>query len=139
MREARPGDRYLICSDGLSDFVAGDTIEEVLTEGLGTAATAERLIEIALRAGTRDNVTVIVGDVVDLETGDAPSTTPEVVGAAADAPHRPDAGDAGQPRREGRGALPHGHRRGPTTTPTRSSSPRAARPRRGCAGCAVPA
>jgi PPM family protein phosphatase len=84
MREARPGDRYLICSDGLSDFVAGDTIEEVMTEGLGTAATAERLIEIALRAGTRDNVTVIVGDVVDLEQGDAPSTAPEVVGAAAD-------------------------------------------------------
>ena len=84
MREARPGDRYLICSDGLSDFVAGDTIQEVMTEGLGTAATAERLIEIALRAGTRDNVTVIVGDVVDLEKGDAPSTAPEVVGAAAD-------------------------------------------------------
>ena len=84
MREARPGDRYLICSDGLSDFVAGDTIEEVMTEGLGTGATAERLIEIALRAGTRDNVTVIVGDVVDLEQGDAPSTAPEVVGAAAD-------------------------------------------------------
>jgi PPM family protein phosphatase len=83
MREARPGDRYLICSDGLSDFVAGDTIQEVMTEGLGTAATAERLIEIALRAGTRDNVTVIVGDVVDIETGDAPSTTPEVVGASA--------------------------------------------------------
>jgi serine/threonine protein phosphatase PrpC len=89
MREVRPGDRYLICSDGLSDFVAGDTIEEVMTEGLGTAATAERLIEIALRAGTRDNVTVIVGDVVDLETGDAPSTTPEVVGAAADRRARP--------------------------------------------------
>ena len=33
MREARPGDRYLLCSDGLSDFVAGDTIEEVLAEG----------------------------------------------------------------------------------------------------------
>jgi PPM family protein phosphatase len=55
-----------------------------MAEGLGTAATAERLIEIALRAGTRDNVTVIVGDVVDLEKGDAPSTAPEVVGAAAD-------------------------------------------------------
>ena len=84
MREARPGDRYLICSDGLSDFVAADTIEEVLTEGLGTAATAERLIEIALRAGTRYNVTDMGGEVVDLGTGDAPSTTPEVVGAAAD-------------------------------------------------------
>ena len=116
MREARPGDRYLICSDGLSDFVAGDTIEEVMAEGLGTAATAERLIEIALRAGTRDNVTVIVGDVVDLEKGDAP-----LHGARGGRrrrrppPDRAHPGDAGQPRREGRGALP---RRSPRPTAT---------------------
>jgi serine/threonine protein phosphatase PrpC len=84
MREARPGDRYLLCSDGLSDFVAADTIEEVL-RGPGTPGeVADRLIRIALRGSTRDNVTCVVADVVDLSRATAPSTTPQVVGAAAE-------------------------------------------------------
>jgi protein phosphatase len=84
LREARPGDRYLICSDGLSDFVARDTIAEVMAEGQGVDQTADRLIELALKAGAPDNVTVIVGDVVDLGRGDAPPTAPQIVGAAAE-------------------------------------------------------
>lgn len=84
LREARPGDRYLICSDGLSDFVARDTIEEVLGEARDTDWTADRLIELALKAGAPDNVTVIIGDVVDLDRGTAPPTAPQIVGAAAD-------------------------------------------------------
>jgi len=84
LREARPGDRYLICSDGLSDFVARDTIAEVMAEGQDVDQTADRLIELALKAGAPDNVTVIVGDVVDLGRGDAPPTAPQIVGAAAE-------------------------------------------------------
>jgi PPM family protein phosphatase len=83
VREARPGDRYLLCSDGLSGFVARDTIEEVLANGRAPGATADRLVELALKAGAPDNVTVIVADAVDLDTANAPSTTPQVVGAAA--------------------------------------------------------
>lgn len=83
VREARPGDRYLLCSDGLSGFVARDTIEEVLSAGRAPGATADRLVELALKAGAPDNVTVIVADAVDLDTAEAPSTTPQVVGAAA--------------------------------------------------------
>ncbi len=83
VREARVDDRYLICSDGLSGFVARDTIEEVLRSGLPPAPTADRLVELALRAGAPDNVTVIVADVIDVDRVSAPSTTPEVVGAAA--------------------------------------------------------
>ena len=82
LREARVGDRYLICSDGLSDYVAGDTIAEALAETPDPAAAAEHLVDLALRAGAPDNVTCIVADVVD---GDqTPSTSPEVVGAAAE-------------------------------------------------------
>ena len=52
-------------------------------------ATAERLIEIALKAGTRDNVTVIVGDVVDLDRRRPVHARPQVVGAAGRPPRRP--------------------------------------------------
>jgi len=83
VREARPGDRFLLCSDGLSGFVARDTIEEVLSAGNKVGPTADRLVELALRAGAPDNVTVVVADVVDLDSGPAPSTVPQVVGAAA--------------------------------------------------------
>jgi protein phosphatase len=83
VREARPGDRFLLCSDGLSGFVARDTIEEVLSAGKPVGPTADRLVELALRAGAPDNVTVVVADIVDLDTGATPSTAPQVVGAAA--------------------------------------------------------
>jgi len=84
MREVRVGDRYLICSDGLSGFVARDTIQEVLEQALPPGPTADRLVELAMRAGAPDNVTCIVADVVDLDKGIAPPTAQEVVGAAAE-------------------------------------------------------
>ena len=84
MREAHVGDRYLICSDGLSGFVARDTIEEILNKAQPPGTTADRLVELAIRAGAPDNVTCIIGDVVDLDTDPLPSTAQEVVGAAAE-------------------------------------------------------
>ncbi|MGE9782637.1 Stp1/IreP family PP2C-type Ser/Thr phosphatase [Janibacter sp. G368] len=80
-REAHLGDRYLLCSDGLSGFVAIDTIEEILTGGTPPGQAADDLVSLALRAGAPDNVTVVVADVV--ESGTAPSTQPQVVGSAA--------------------------------------------------------
>ncbi len=85
LREARPGDRFLLCSDGLSDFVGADVIEEILREARGPEDAADRCIEVALKASTRDNVTVIVAEVVDGAGGaggDLPATVPQVVGAA---------------------------------------------------------
>ncbi len=84
MREARVGDRYLLCSDGLSGFVARDTIQEVLEQGMPPGRTADRLVELAMRAGAPDNVTCVIGDVVDLDKDQAPPTAHEVVGAAAE-------------------------------------------------------
>jgi PPM family protein phosphatase len=83
MRELRAGDRYLLCSDGLSDFVRRDIIEEILTESPTPSKAADRLIEVALKASARDNVTVVVADVVDLHRSEAPSTSPQIVGAAS--------------------------------------------------------
>lgn len=81
MRELKTGDRLLLCSDGLTDYVAEDTVAELLLDpSLSPDQVADRLIEIALRASVRDNVTVIVADVVPSGEG---STKPQVVGAAS--------------------------------------------------------
>ncbi|MCI2237599.1 Stp1/IreP family PP2C-type Ser/Thr phosphatase [Paenibacillus sp. TRM 82003] len=87
VREARPGDRYLLCSDGLSGVVSHETLERTLAAGEPPDATCERLVELALRGGGPDNVSCVVADVVELGGGPPPSTTPQVVGAAAF--HRP--------------------------------------------------
>jgi len=79
MREARAGDRYLLCSDGLSDPVSHDTILEALQIS-DTAESADRLIELALRGGGPDNVTVVVADVVDYDYG---QTQPILAGAVS--------------------------------------------------------
>jgi protein phosphatase len=83
LREAKVGDRFLLCSDGLSDFVGADIIEEIIREAATPAEAADRCIDIALKASTRDNVTVIVADVVRGDSDTPPPTTPQVVGAAS--------------------------------------------------------
>jgi protein phosphatase len=62
---ARPGDRYLLCSDGLSDVVIDDSIARVLLSDLDPRTCGDRLVRLALDAGAPDNVTVIVADVVE--------------------------------------------------------------------------
>ncbi|MFY1627753.1 PP2C family protein-serine/threonine phosphatase [Micromonospora sp. WMMD723] len=61
----RAGDRWLLCSDGLSNVVRPDTLAEVLRETPGRQDCARRLIDLALRAGGPDNITVLIADVVD--------------------------------------------------------------------------
>jgi serine/threonine protein phosphatase PrpC len=68
MYAARPGDRYLLCSDGLSSVLRAETIEEALQEYDEVDACADRLIDLAMRAGGPDNITAVVADVV----GDEP-------------------------------------------------------------------
>jgi len=62
VREARAGDRYLICSDGLSSVVSPETLEEVLATVPDPDAACRALVQYALRGGGPDNVTVIVAD-----------------------------------------------------------------------------
>jgi protein phosphatase len=86
IREAKAGDRYLLCSDGLSDVLSEDTLRDTLADADSPEQAAEDLIELALRGGGPDNITAIVADVVDVEAG--PSATPVTVGAAAEGPVR---------------------------------------------------
>jgi protein phosphatase len=60
---ARLGDRLLLCSDGLTDFVSESEVAATLGEG-SPAQCAERLVALALAAGGRDNVSAVVADVV---------------------------------------------------------------------------
>ena len=78
IRDVRVGDRYLVCSDGLSSYVSEQTIAEALGSGDPQAA-CDQLVDLALRAGGLDNITCIVADIVDEEdTEDGP-----IVGGAA--------------------------------------------------------
>ena len=81
VREARAGDRYLLCSDGLSTVVSKDTLAQAL-QIVDPQEAADRLVELALRGGGPDNITAVVADVVDSarEEGSAPILS----GAAAD-------------------------------------------------------
>lgn len=83
VRQAIVGDRYLLASDGLTDYVGRETIDDVLTSTTSPAECCERLVQLALRAGAPDNVTVVIGDIVDLRTGPVPQDVPTVVGSAA--------------------------------------------------------
>jgi len=58
------GDRLLMCSDGLSDYVEDATIGRTLRETRDLDACAKELVALALAAGTYDNVTVVVADVL---------------------------------------------------------------------------
>ena len=87
LRELSAGDRFLLCSDGVSSYVSAETIAQTLIEITDPGECADKLVDYALRAGGPDNITAVVADVVeldDLPDGAAPSTVPQVVGAAAD-------------------------------------------------------
>jgi PPM family protein phosphatase len=66
VHEARAGDRFMLCSDGLSDVVDHPALAAALCEG-APDESVKRLIELALANGTRDNVTAIVADVIEEE------------------------------------------------------------------------
>lgn len=85
VREAFAGDRYLLCSDGLSGVVSAETLAEGLTIP-DPRACADRLIELALKGGGPDNITCIVADVADVEYGE---DAPIIGGAAGDGVEEP--------------------------------------------------
>src|SRR5690606_31595373 len=73
IREVRAGDRYLLCSDGLSGVVSHETLRDTLAAFAPPQATVRDLIELALRGGGPDNITCIVADVIDTDTQEGES------------------------------------------------------------------
>lgn len=73
----RPGDKILMCSDGLTDCVADEEIEEILHEEGSDQELVERIIQKALTAGGRDNITVVVVSAPDsISSGDSDTEVP---------------------------------------------------------------
>lgn len=64
IHDALPGDRWMLCSDGLSGVVPPEVISRILTSRIPTEEAAELLVGEALEFGAPDNVTVVVTDVV---------------------------------------------------------------------------
>ncbi|GAA4595317.1 protein phosphatase [Actinoplanes octamycinicus] len=80
VRQVLKGDRYLICSDGLSGVVSGETIGQTMREIADPKACVERLVQLALRGGGPDNITVVIADATD---ADIVEQAPIVGGAAS--------------------------------------------------------
>jgi PPM family protein phosphatase len=89
MHDALAGDRYLLCSDGLTDVVADEAVHHVLSTAPDAEDAVNQLITLAIRNGGPDNITCIVADVVDT-AGPVPATTDARLAPAARirAPHR---------------------------------------------------
>lgn len=124
VREARAGDRWMLCSDGLSGVVSHDTMADALRDVDDAGACAEKLVDLALRGGAPDNITVVVGDVVevdDLPDGAAPETTSHVVGAAAQDRNRPSRGGKGAAARAAEHSAATRARNASTTPPPPTS------------------
>lgn len=79
--DVKPGDRWLLCSDGLSSYVSDDKIEATLKSVATAKHAADRLVKESLDQGAPDNVTVVLVDID--ETGDSASVPPVIVGSAA--------------------------------------------------------
>jgi protein phosphatase len=101
---AEVGDRILVCSDGASGVLTDDRMAEILGYGTPDFAAVE-IVRASLEAGSTDNVTCLVADVVEEVPSD--DLVPLLVGAAADLPRRSPLGGAV-------GGLFRGHRSGDT-------------------------
>jgi protein phosphatase len=67
--DALPGDRYLLCSDGLSTVVADEELRRLLGSAPAPDAAVRSLVEAAIDAGGPDNVSCVVADVVEADGG----------------------------------------------------------------------
>jgi PPM family protein phosphatase len=77
------GDRLMLCSDGLPDYVRDADIAAAMADGTPDSVVVD-LVTRALEAGSNDNVTCVVADVVQIDQPSGPLAQPQLVGAAAE-------------------------------------------------------
>ena len=80
---ARPGDIYLICSDGLTTMISEERIREILVESPSLDEATERLVSEANEAGGRDNITVVAFRLEEGEAVEEPEPDATLVGPTA--------------------------------------------------------
>ena len=127
IREAVVGDRWMLCSDGLSGLVSPETIGQVMADFADPGECAEELIRLALLGGGPDNITCVIADIVP--AGTYPPAPPQIVGAAAIDRHAKSRGGEGAAARAASSLAPPGGP--PCSSPSSQSS---SSPRRGCPG-----
>lgn len=84
--ETEAGDRWMLCSDGLTAVLRPEEIRKVLARAGTPRAAAERLVALSLDGGAPDNVTVVVVDIapdIETEAGDRRPDDGVIVGSAA--------------------------------------------------------
>lgn len=81
--DIQEGDRFLLCSDGLTSMIGSDDLREVLSTQTDPNAAADELVARALEAGGEDNVTVVL---IDVSGGTRPAAAPAAEDAAPAAP-----------------------------------------------------
>lgn len=79
VREIRAGDRLLLCTDGVSAVLSGDTIADTLAGDRSPQQALDALIGLALKGGGPDNITGIVADVVEVDDDEPPPPGPAMV------------------------------------------------------------
>ncbi len=81
--DTKPGDRWMLCSDGLSSYVSDDKMAAILGTVRTAQGAADRLVKESLDHGAPDNVTVVL---VDIDDSDGASGIPPTFVGSASAP-----------------------------------------------------
>jgi protein phosphatase len=92
--DVKPGERWLLCSDGLN-YVAGHVVERTVRETKDLRECVETLVDLTLEAGSPDNVTVVMVEIVEETPDDVSTAAVDVVPPAAAADAQPGTESAG--------------------------------------------
>ena len=80
--DVEPGERWLLCSDGLN-YVAGHVVERTVRETRNLRECVELLVDLTLEAGSPDNVTVVMLEIAEETTDDVRTAAVEIVPATS--------------------------------------------------------
>lgn len=64
-QEIKIGERFLLCSDGITDMLSDGEIADILSRDIPVAKTVEILVDRALKKGGRDNITVVLCEIME--------------------------------------------------------------------------
>ncbi|WP_434995419.1 PP2C family protein-serine/threonine phosphatase [Arthrobacter sp. Ld5] len=105
--DAEPGERWLLCSDGLNAVLQDRAVEQVVRGSASIRECVDTLVDLTLAGGSPDNITVAVVEVIEADDDDAspPSSIPPARQAAGERDTPTDPGADSHPI-DGNGDLP---------------------------------